>query len=650
MFDLFRSRDKAVRILLGAMLLLVALSMLTYLVPNYNTGSSGATGTIIAEVGGEAITLQEVQHLVQNTVRSRQLPPEILPNYVPQMIDNMITERAMVYEAKRLGYEVSDADVADFIRQTAPGLFQNGQFVGKDAYAAMLAQNDMTIEQFENDIRRQVLITRLRNIAIEGTIVTPTEIEQQFRRKNEKIRVEWVKLTADKFKGEMQPTQQEIQEYYKANIAAYQAPEKKNLTLLVADQAKLEASLNPTDAELQRIYTQNQEAFRTPERVRARHILIKTQGKPASEEPALKAKAEGILKQIKGGADFAKLAKENSEDNQGPDGGSAAKGGDLGQWITHGQMVPEFEKAIFTLKPGQTSDLVKTTFGYHIVQVLERQDAGLRPFADVKAEIATQWKKQRAADIVQQASDKAQLAWQKNPSNPEKVAADFNMQVVKFDGYGPGSTIPDLGPAPDLDQALTGLKKGDISQAITAGTKVAVARVNEVLPPHPSPLAEVESQVKDAIAAKRAETVLRKHADELVAKTKEMGGDLAKAAKSLGLEVKTSADVDRNGNIEGIGPASYISEGFGKPIGTLLTPITTPDRGTVVSKVVGRVEADMSKLPAQRAEIRDDIKRQRATDRNMLFEVGVKDALIKAGKIKIHQDVINRLLASYRSS
>jgi peptidyl-prolyl cis-trans isomerase D len=645
MFDLFRSREKSVRILLGALLLIVALSMLTYLIPNYNSGAGGASDSVIAEIGGDKITLQEVQRLVQNTVRSRQLPPEILPNYVPQMIDGMITERAMLYEAKRLGYEVSDADVAEFIRQTAPGLFQGGQFVGKEAYAAMLAQNDLTIDQFENDLRRQVLITRLRNVAMEGTIVTPAEIEQAFRRKNEKIRVDWVKLTTDKFKNELQPTQQEIQEYYKANITQFQVPEKKNLTLLIADQAKIEASLNPTDEELQRIYSQNKESFRTPERVRARHILVKTQGKPANEEAALKAKAENILKQVKAGGDFAKLAKENSDDT-----GSAAKGGELGDWITHGQTVPEFEKSVFNLKPGQTSDLVKTMFGYHIIQVLERQDAGLRTFAEVKGDLATQWKKQRAADIVSQASDKAQQAWQKNPNNPEKVAAEFNMQVMRFDNFGPGSTIPELGPAPDLEQALAGVKKGGIASAVTAGTKVVVAQVNDVIPAHPAPLAEVESQVREAISGRRAETVLRKHADELIAKTKEMGGDLAKAAKALGLEVKTSDYVDRSGKIEGLGEASYISEGFGKPVGTLLAPITTPDRGTVISKVAGRVEADMSGFEAQRATIRDEIKRQRANDRNMLFEAGVKDALIKQGKIKIHQDVINRLLASYRSS
>jgi peptidyl-prolyl cis-trans isomerase D len=648
MFDLFRSREKSVRILLGALLLLVGLSMLTYLVPGYGTGGS-ASDTVIAEIGGEAITVPEVQHLVQSTVRSRQLPAEILPNYVPTMIDGMITERALVLEAKRLGYEVSDADVAEFIRQTAPGLFQNGQFVGKDAYAAMLAQNDMTIEQFENDIRRQVLLNRLRTIAVEGTIVTPAEIEAAYRKKNEKIRVEWVKLNSDKYKNELQPTQQEIQDYFKANIANFQVPERKNLTLLVADQTKLEASLNPTDADLQKIYNQNQEAFRTPERVKARHILIKTQGKPASEEAAMRTKAEGILKQIKGGADFAKLAKENSEDNGGPDGGSAAKGGDLGQWITRGQMVPEFDKAIFTLKPGQTSDLVKTMFGYHIIQVTERQEAGLRPFADVKGEIAAQWKKQRAAEIMQRASDKAQQAWQKDPNNPEKIANDFNMSVVRFNGFGPGSTIPELGPAPDLDQALAGLKKGDISQSIAAGTKVAVAQVNDIIPPHPSRIEDVESQIKESIAATRANSILRKHADELVAKSKEMG-DFAKAAKAMGLEVKTSPDVDRNGNIEGLGPVSYVLEGFTKPDGTVLTPQVTPDHGMVVARVVSRVPADMSQLQTQYASIRDDIKRQRASDRNLLFEAGVKDALTKAGKIKIHKDVYDRLIASYRQS
>jgi len=355
MFDLFRSREKSVRILLGALLLLVALSMLTYLIPSYNTGSN-TSDTIVAEIGkDDVITLPEVQKLIQNTVRGRQLPPEVVPNYVPTMVDQMVTDRALAYEAARLGFQATDADVADTIRQMAPGLFQDGKFVGKDAYASMLAQQNITIAEFETDLRRQILITRLREVAMEGTIVTPLEIEQAYRKKNEKIKIEYVKIPNDKYRAEVQPTAQDLQNFFKANSARFQTAEMKSLAILIADPAKMEQTATPTDADLQRMYSQNLDSFRTPERVKVRHILLKTDGKPASEEPKIKVKAEDLLKQIRGGADFAALAKKNSEDT-----GSAANGGAMPDWVTRGQTVPEFEKAAFSLKPGQTSDLVKT--------------------------------------------------------------------------------------------------------------------------------------------------------------------------------------------------------------------------------------------------------------------------------------------------
>jgi peptidyl-prolyl cis-trans isomerase D len=645
MFDLFRSRDKAVRILLGGLLCLVAFSMLTYLVPNYSNGTSSGSDTVIAEVGKDTITLAEAQRLIQATVRGRQLPVDILPTYIPQMVDQMVTERAMVMEAERLGLQVSDAEVADGIRQMVPSLFPDGKFVGKDAYAGMLAQQNMTIDQFENDLKRQIAITRLRDIAMEGIIVTQPEIEAAFRKKGEKIKVEFVRLTADKYKAESQPSAQEMQDFYKANTARYTSPEKKNLTVLIADQAKIEATVNPTDADLQRLYSQNQEAFRTPERVKARHILLKTQGKPASEEAAIKAKGESLLKQIKGGADFAKLAKENSEDP-----GSAVNGGELGDWITHGQMVPEFDKAIFALKPGETSELVKTVYGYHIVQTQARQDAGVRTYAEVKGELAAQAKKQRVNDLMQQASDKAQAALQKDPTHPEKVAAEYNMQIVPVAGYSAGTQVADLGPSQEFDQAVATLKKGEVSQAVTAGSKVALAVATEVIPAHPSTFEEVQGQIHDLMVNNRSNAAVQRHANELIEKAKSMGGDLAKAAKSMGLETKTSNDVDRAGNIEGIGQASYVSEGFNRPDGTVFGPVGTPDGGTIVAKVISHSGADLSQLPAQRSIIRDEIKSQRARERNTMFETGVKDMLIKQGKIKIHQDVINRLIGNYRTS
>src|SRR6516225_8965364 len=137
MFDLFRSRDKVVKIFLGALLLLVALSMLTYLIPTYDTVTADASSQVVAQVGKASISSLDVQKLVQNSLRARQLPPEILPNLIPQMVQDLITQHALAYEAQRLGIEVTDADVSETIRQTIPALFPQGNFAGKDAYAAM---------------------------------------------------------------------------------------------------------------------------------------------------------------------------------------------------------------------------------------------------------------------------------------------------------------------------------------------------------------------------------------------------------------------------------------------------------------------------------------------------------------------------------
>ena len=641
MFDLFRSRDKAVRILLGALLVLVGLSMLTYLIPSYNTGGPVSSGTVIVKVGDLEVTQLDVQRIIQNAMRNRQIPPEILGSYVPQVIDNLVTERAVDYEARRIGLVVTDEQIRDAIRQYVPTLFQDGKFVGNQTYAAFLAQQNLTIPEFENEWRRQLLVTRLRDIAVQGVIVTPQEIEQEYRKRNEKVKVQYVKIPQDKYKAEVEPTQAEIEQNFKINQGRYNIPERRNLAILIADQAKLEQSVNPTDADSQKAYTQNQQQFRVPEEVKVRHILLMTQGKPASEDAAIKAKAEDVLKQVKSGANFTELVKKYSEDP-----GKATNNGEY-TVQRNGQMVKEFEDAAFRLKPGDT-EIVKTSYGYHIFQVVQHDPARLKPFDEVKTQIAADWKKQRVNDLMQQISDKAQSMLQKDPAHPEKVAAELDMQLVRADNLEPGKPAPEIGVNNDFDQSIAGLKKGEVSAPVALpGNKTALAVVTDVLPARPATLAEVQSQVKDAMVQNRLAAAVQSHAKELLDKTKASGGDLEQVAKPMGLTVKTSDEVTRNGAIEGLGSASYIQEGFPDADGTVFGPIPTPD-GTVVAKVIAHVQPDMSKLAEQRNAIRDELKTQKGRDRNNLFEAGLREALIKEGKIKIHQDVVKRMIASYQ--
>ena len=644
MFDLFRSREKSVRILLGALLLVVALSMLTYLVPQYNTGAPTPDSVLASGVKDE-ITSVDGMRLIQATMRGRQLPPDLIATYVPQMVDGMVSEHALAYEATKLGFEVSDNDVRASIQQMIPSLFPDGKFAGKDAYAAVLAEQQLTISEFETNLRRQILITKLREVAVEGTIVSPLEIEHAYQERNEKIKIQYVKVTGDKYRAEMTPSAKDLETFFQVNQANYKVPESRNLAILIADQAKIAESLVPTDADLLRMYNLIKEQFRTKERVHALQILLKTSGKPPAEDAKMRAQAADLVKQIKGGANFADLAKKYSEDT-----GSAAKGGDI-DWIERGQVpLPEFERTVFSLPPGETSGVVKTEVGYHIIRVIAHEDAHLQPLEQVKAQLAANWKNDRVNDIVQQISDKAQAVLQKDPLHPDEVAARLHMQVVRAEGARPGQPLPEIGTNSDFDQSLAGLKQGQVSQPVALpGNKLALAVVTGVIPARPNTLAEVENQVRESIVASRLAAAVQAHAKELADKAKANGGDLAAAAKAMGLEVKTSGEFNRAGSIEGVGPASYVHEGFPLPDGTVFGPVGTP-QGSVVAKVIGHVPADMSQLAQTRNAIRDEIKSQRARDRNTLFETGVRETLRQQGKLKYHEDVIKRLVAQFRSS
>ncbi len=641
MFDLFRSRDKSVRLMLGGLLVVVAISMLTYLVPNYDSGNPTGN-TVLATVGSQNITAQEIQQRAQNAMRGRQLPADMLPIYLPQVIDGVIMEKAMLYEAQRLGFQVTDTQLRTTIQQMYPGLFPDGRFVGKDQYAAMLAQQNITPDQFENDVRQQIMVTRLQDVAVEGTVVTPLEIEQAYKEKYEKIKIQYVKIPTDKYKAEVMPSDAEMRTYYQANLASYQTPEKKNLVILLADQANLEKKIDVSDDDLRKIYNQNPAQYHVPEVSKVRHILFMTQGKPATDEAKIKAQAEDVMNQIKSGkVKFEDMVKKYSEDP-----GSKDKGGEYD--VQRGQMAKEFEDASFTQKPGDIA-LVKTSYGYHIVQVISRAPAHQQSFDEVKESIASQAKKVRVNELMQKASDQAQSMLAKDPSHPDKVAADLDMQLIHADGVEAGKPIPGIDANPDFDQAVAVLKVGQVTPAVAlSDKKIAVAELTGIVAPKPSTFDEVKDKVKDAMIQFRLPVKVREKAQALIDKAKSEG-DLGKAAKELGFTVQSTDPFMRTDTVAGFGSANYIAQGFSSPDGTILGPIQMPD-ATVVVKVVERVPANISNLTSsERSTIRDQIKSRKAGDRDTLFRAGLKERLVKDGKIKIHQDLINKLIASYRS-
>jgi peptidyl-prolyl cis-trans isomerase D len=644
MFDLFRSREKSVRWLLGALLGLVALSMVITLVPNYSgMGGSRTDQTIVAEIGDDTITTTEVRQALARASRAGSIPHGLEQVYAPMVVQQMIAERAIAYEASRLGMEVSEEELASAIQMYIPQLFQGGKFAGKEIYSAYLQQMNTTIPEFERDLKKQILLQRMEGLALEGSIVTPAQVQEDFRKRNEKIKIAYFQLSPDKYKSQITATPEDIASNFAQNRGSYMVPEKRDYVIYQIDQEKLAASLTVSDQDLRRAYSEQRERFRIPERVRVRHILLKTADKPQNEVAALRKRIDDLLKQAKGGADFAALAQKNSDDTA-----SAAKGGDI-DWIGRGQTVPEFEKAAFTLKPGEISGVITTVYGFHILKVEQKELPHTKTFEEVKGELQTQVQQTRASEKVQSLADQIHAALGRSAAEAEKLAEANGIKAVTAQKVGPQDEVPGIGHNPQFDEAVSGLKRGGITPPVAlSATQLAVIQAVEVYPARQAELAEVQDRVKAAVVAAKLAKLIQDKTRE-GAQMLSAGQDLAAVAKKLGAEVKTtSTEFSRDGAAEGIGAAVQIEATFDKKVGETAGPFVITG-GTYFTKLLSRTEADMSQLPAQRDQIVGNLKNRAGQERRDLFTDGLVQMLVKQKKITIHDDNIKRLVSGYRS-
>jgi peptidyl-prolyl cis-trans isomerase D len=643
MFDLFRSRDKMVRYLLSAFLLVVAFSMVGYLIPGYG-GASTSTGNdnVLAEVGDEKVMTIEVQRAIQAGMRNRQMPPDMARFYAPQLVEQMINERVMEYQARKLGFKVTDAQIADAIREQIPQLFPEGKFVGNEQYAQMLAQQDLTIPEFERYVARQLMINRLRSMISESVVVTAKEVEDEYRKRNEKASIEYARIAPVTVKGDVSVSVDEMRDYFSKNRGNFTVPEKRSFKLAVFDPAKVEAKVTVPESALRRAYDQDKDRWRQSERVNVRHILLSTVDKSPEEEKKIREKAEGLLKQIKGGANFADLATKNSEDP-----GSGKNGGDLG-WVVRGQTVPEFEKSAFSLKIGETSDLVKTQYGYHILRVEKREDAKVTPFEEAKLQLMNDVRKEMVAEQIAKTIDEAARELRRNPAQLTEIAGKYEMTIVDVQNIGRGDPVPEVGVNKDFDEIVFGLKKGEVSTPFQApGDRQVIAVLTDIVAPRPAEFESVQDRIKNYLTDEKAKTLAKNRADELAKAVKANNGDVKKAAAALKVEVKTTPEFNRTGAVEGVGSADSVAQAFTSPVGSTFGPVQVGD-AYIIGKVANRTPANMLEFVSAQNQIRDELRNKKVRERLMLFEDGLRRELENDKVVRLNQEAIKRLTNSYR--
>jgi peptidyl-prolyl cis-trans isomerase D len=645
MFDLFRSRQKAVRYMLIGLLSVVALSMVTYLIPGFGSSQTKANveeGTL-AEIGNTKLTAQEVVLAMQRIMQTGQLPADMIDVYTPQIVDEMVQQRAIAYEFGRQGLTVSDDEVLVGLETTSPQYFKDGALIAKDEYERKLAAQGMTLQDVVDDMRRQRLLVKVKNIVYASVLVTEKEVEDQYKRDKERATIKYIAFPPAKLRDQVKLTDQEMQAFFEGHHAEFFTPEKRSFQVLIVDQAKLEESMVISDADLRAVYAASMDNFRMPERVKARHILIKTQGKSDAEKKAALAKAQDLLKQLKAGADFSQLAQKNSDDSS-----NAPKGGDLG-WFVRGQMVGEFDKAAFAMKPGQLSDIVTTEFGYHIIKVDEKETARVKPFEEVKADLATELKKQRVTERMQTTADQVHDALAKAPGSAAEVAKKFGVELATVTDSTAGSPVPTLGSVPEIDNALAQMKPNDVSPVvILPANRLVVAVLNSRAPARPAIFDEVKDKVRDRMITDRAMALAHTKSKEAADRIRS-GQDIDKVAKELKLDVSSPAEFGRADSVEGLGQAALVKEAFVSPVGTVVGPKDMLGRD-VVFVVTAKTAPDMTALAAEKENLRGTIRQQKANERLSLFMDSVTTKLTAEGKLKVNHELVLKLAQALKRS
>ena len=311
------------------------------------------------------------------------------------------------------------------------------------------------------------------------------------------------------------------------------------------------------------------------------------------------------------------------------------------------QTVPEFDKMSFSLPPHQLSPIVTTQFGYHILEVLEKQPAHVKPFEEVKAGLLADLRKQTVTEKMQTAGDQIRAAVAKDPQVSIATAKEYGAELVDVPSGGPGEPIPGLGVSPEVDTTLRGLADNGVSQVLTLpGNRLVVIVLNHKTPSRPAILDEVTDRVRSAFIAEQSQKVAHDKAVEAADRMKK-GEDPVAVAKSLKLDAVTSTDFSRNDSVEGLGPAVYVEDAFSKPEGEVVGPLMIQGKD-VVYKIIGRTQANMANFPAERDTLLFAIKQRKAKDQYDLLMDSILAKLTDEGKVKVHRDAIQKLVGSYR--
>jgi peptidyl-prolyl cis-trans isomerase D len=621
-----------------------SVGMVVYLIPGL-TGMGASSADTYAVIyphwyssffsSGLTVSQEQVSLITRRQVQQRNPQyadnPMILHYFEQQVGQQLVQQKILLAEAEKLGISASNDDVNRFLHQGQFGeyLFPNGNYIGLDRYTAFVnSQFNMKVEEFQEEIRQEIILNRLRSLITAGVTVGDADVRDAYLKESIKIKFDYAVISADDLRKTINPSDGELEAFFKKNAAHYATgvPEQRKLTYFAFTPNELPGGApQPTQQEIQQYFNMHQSEYTVPEQARSRHILIKVApGADAKTDAAAKAKAEGLLKQIQGGANFADLARKNSEDS------SKDQGGELG-FFKRGATVPEFEKALFGQKISDTQ-IVKSQFGYHILQVEERQTAHSQSIDEVQPVIKATLIRQKAAAAEETYARTLTSEAVKN--GLEKTAAAHHLEVTNTPLLGVRDVISALPNSAEILGKAFQSKQGDPPQFAPTGEGYAIFQVTGIVAAHAPAFADWKSHVADDYRSEQLPVLLSQKTQALAEKAKSLN-DLSKAAKAVGATLKTSDLVGPTGQVPDFGQVAQVApQLFDLKPGELSGPISAGRTGVVV-KLVDKQEPTAAEIAQNFDQTRDAILYQRRGEAFNIFLSAIMEDYKKHNRIRM---------------
>ena len=628
MIRIFQQDNRATKVIFGVIIAAAIVTMVITLVPGIFNDDTANNSTVYATVrspgvwgrllgGSTPISMQEVQQQTQRQMQQQHLPDYAMPFLINRVGQQQVERAVLVREADRLGLQVSDDDLR---RELSTGplsqyLFPGGKFIGDQQYMNFVEQFfGVGVAAFEKEVKEDLELQRLEALVTGSVTVSDNAVRTAYLEQGQKVKFTYAVVSGEDIKKTINPSDADLEAFFKQNATRYASavPETRKITLIAFDDASLPGGKpHAGESEILAYYNSHLDQFKSPEQVQTRHILIAVpKGADAKTDDAAKAKAEDVLKQVQSGGNFADLAKKYSDDP-----GSKDQGGALPMIPTSG-LDPAYAKAAMALNPGQTSGLVRSQFGYHIIQTIAKQPAHTKSLAEVHDSIVAALESQKAAAAAQNYA--GQLVTEARKDGLDKTAQAHNLHVTTTDYIGRDGVISSL---PDSTAVLTAAftaAKGAAPQSATTGEGYAIFQVLDVKPAHAPDFASWKSHVLDDYRDQQAPALLNAQLIKLADRAKVLN-DLPKAAAEMKLPVKTSDLVGRDTQLPDLGsmsgPASVL---FSLPKGGISGPINEGPNGAV-AQVVDKQEPTPEDLARNLPTVREKLLDQQRQEAFGLF-------------------------------